>query len=361
MFRPYQLNSISDHPDFTSTSVADTLSKQPLGFIDVGARGGTHDMVYAIARQTAVLGFEPDINECNRLLGIERVVSPWANFQLESLALAEVTQEVSLHLLSEPNNHSLLPPNADFARRYNMVKWQQVGTTLLNAVSLDSVLFGSRVEENYWGEFIKLDTQGTEFEILKGATQTLNQRCVAIVAEVSFCELYKGQKLFSNVEQLLRDHGFSFYGFMPIHTRSRKLLDKHTHITVERALYADAIFFKDPLAGGNCSEIDLTIRQQQVLFTVAILLNFYDFALELACGTWLRNANDSERTSIDRLVKSLAELPITQSIQAVEDLQKQVKLRPELANLSVGNFVDRRRRICDFDDILNISPLPRTF
>ena len=358
MFRPYQLNSLSDHGDFASTSVANALSKQPLGYIDIGARGGTHDMVYAVARQTAVLAFEPDSEECRRLLGIEEVVNPWANFQLEAVALAETAQEVTLHLLSEPNNHSLLAPNTDFTSRYNMVKWQELGTAPLYAVSLDSILFGHRIQESHWGEFIKLDTQGTEFEILKGAVKTLNERCVAVVAEVSFCQLYRGQKLFSDVEQLLRGYGFSFYGFMPIHTRSRKLLDKRTHITVERALYADAIFFKDPLGG---TEVSLSTRQQQVLFTVALLLNFYDFALELAQETWLRDVDNPERISIDRLVKSLAELPATNSVQAVEELQRQVKLRPELANLSVGNFVDRRRRVCDFDDVLNISPLPKTF
>lgn len=316
-------------------------------------------MVDPIAEHTAVLGFEPDVEECERLLRNKEVTAPWAQFTLEAVALAETNKKATLHLLSAATNHSLLPPNKAFIKRYNMVKWQEVGTFDLDAVTLDSVLFGSRATENHWGEFMKLDTQGTEYEILEGAVKTLNERSVAIVTEVSFCELYKGQKLFSEVEQFMRERGFSFYGFMPIHTRSRKLLDKRTHITVERALYTDAVFFKDPLGGGP-KKVTLSKRQQHMLFTVAVMLNFYDFALELAQETWLKDADDLERGRIERLVEDLAELPATQNAKAVEELAKQVKAVPELANVCVGNFVDRRRRVCDFDDVLNISPLPKT-
>lgn len=357
MFRQLELDSLANHPDFATSRVATSLAAQPLGYVDIGARGGVHDTVFGIARHTAVLGFEPDSDECRRLLAAVEVSKPWALFQLEAVALSSASEEVTLHLLSDPNNHSLLAPNREFLSRYKMQKWVEIGSQKLNAVTLDSVLFGHRAHETQWGEFIKLDTQGTEFDILEGATRVLSERCVAAVIEVSFCELYKNQKLFSDVEKLMRGHGFSFYGFMPIHARSCKLLNKHTHITAERALYSDAIFFKDPLNGGP--DLKLSARQNYVLFTVAILLNFYDFALELARETWLKDAGIQENDLIERLINDLSEFPVLQSVKDVEELAGQVKNRPELANLFVGNFVDRRRKVCDFDDVLNISPLPR--
>jgi FkbM family methyltransferase len=359
MFKALNRNELARHPDFLQSSVHRTLIDRPLGFIDIGARGGTHDMVEPIAERTAVLGFEPDAEECERLLDSEEVTSPWAQFALEAIALAETDKEAKLYLLSAATNHSLLPPNTEFTRRYNMVKFEEVGSTSLRTVTLDSVLFGPRQKETQWGEFIKIDTQGTEYEIFAGAPRTLTERTVAIVAEVAFFEIYKGQKLFSEVEQQLREKGFSFFGFMPMHTRSRKLLDKRSHITVERAMYTDAIFFKDPLAG-NPKNISLSARQQHLLFTVALLLNFYDYALELAQSTWLKDADDIERARIERLVKDISALPADKNAQAVEQLAAQIKATPELANVVVGNFVDRRRRVCDFDDILNISPLPKT-
>lgn len=358
MFLTREPNSLSLHPSFMTSEVARSLDDMPLGFIDVGARGGAHDMVEPLAAQTAVLGFEPDDDECARLLATKQATAPWAQFALDPIALANAASTATLHLLSAATNHSLLPPNEAFTKRYGMVKFEQVGTTKLKTATLDSILFGPRAGQPFWGEFIKLDTQGTEYEILEGAANTLTQRCVAVVTEVSFCEIYKGQKLFSEVEQLMRRHGFSFYGFMPIHTRSKKLLNKRTHVTVERALYTDAVFFKDPLASNDA--VTLSRRQQHVLFTVALLLGFFDFALEIAHETWLQGAPHAEQKRITELVYSLAELPPAQTARDVEQLVQQMKAAPELANVCVGAFVDRRRRLCDFDDVLNVSPLPKT-
>ena len=61
------INRILDHADFRGSSVAETFRQKPLGYIDVGARGGVHPLVEPVAGITAVLGFEPDAAECARL------------------------------------------------------------------------------------------------------------------------------------------------------------------------------------------------------------------------------------------------------------------------------------------------------
>lgn len=360
MFRQLARDALTYNTDFAASAAGKTLAASPLGFIDIGARGGAHDMVEPLARQTAVLGFEPDKAECSRLLKKPEVTAPWAKFVLEPVALAEKDGPATLHLLSSATNHSLLPPNEEFTRRYGMVKWQLVGTEPLTTTTLDAVLFSAaHAKDAHWGEFIKVDTQGTEYEILAGAKRTLAERTVAVVAEVSFCELYKGQKLFSEVEMLLRESGFSFFGFMPIHGRSRKLLDKRVHVTAERALYADAVFFKDPLPGGP-KQVELPLRQVHALFSVALLLNYYDYALELARETWLAKAGKDEKERVARLVEDLSRLDPEDSAGAVLQLHQHVSREPRLANLYIGDFVDRRRRVCDFDDVLGVSPLPKT-
>jgi FkbM family methyltransferase len=359
MFKTFTRDAIAHHSCFGKIRPGQSLSDTPMGFLDIGARGGAHDMVEPVASCTAVLGFEPDEAECTRLLANPEVTKPWARIEFEPVALADKKGVATLHLLSAATNHSLLPPNEAFTRRYNMVKWQVIGQEPLSTVKLDDMLFGKRAKEKFWGEFIKLDTQGTEYEILEGARKTLNERTVAIVCEVAFAELYKGQKLFSDVECMLREQGFSFYGFTSIHTRSQKLLDKRESATAERAIYSDAIFFKDPLPGGPKS-VTLSPRQINVLFVSALLLNFYDFALELARATWLRDADAAENEAVTRLVLDLAQLPPETTLSALESLLEQAKAVPGLANVCAGNFVDRRRRLCDYDDVLNVSPLPKT-
>jgi FkbM family methyltransferase len=341
------LNSLVNESLFAESAAGAALRQKPLGFVDVGARGGVHGLVEPIAGVTAVLAFEPDEEECARLRSHLALNSPWAVCDLEACALAQGDGEAMLHLLSAPTNHSLRPPNLEMVQRYNMVKWHQVGSFPLQTTSLDKVLFERRLKEDYWGEFLKLDTQGTEFEILKGSQRTLSERTVAIFTEVAFCQLYDGQKLFSDVEMLLRECGFSFYGFATVHQRSRKQLDKRKQIGQERTIWADAVFFKDPLPGGS-KQISISERGNYVLFTCALLLGYYDFALELALETW---AVGEEAKRIEKLVRQCAALSSEQSYSDALALAERVREYPELANIEVGRFVDRRRQWCDYDDV----------
>lgn len=358
MLYPNGLNQLSDNKLFNECAAGKSLHTKPLGFIDIGARGGAHDIVEPIAKNTAVLGFECDQEECERLMKNPAVYEPWAKFTLEDVALAQEKGKAELKLLSANTNHSLLPPNEKFTKRYNMSKWDVVGRCELQTDTLDNVLFNQDMGDYPWGEFLKIDTQGTEFEILQGSYRVLRERTVAVVAEVAFCELYKGQKLFSDVEALMREAGFSFYGFTTLHTRSKKLLDKKSHVTRERLIYSDAIFFKDPLPGGYSKS--LSERGNYALFVVALLLGFHDFAYELAKETWLLHSDIEEVKRVDALIKSYAALCTEKTSQQLFELVNTVKQNPQLANVAVGGFVDRRRAFCDYDDFLNISPLPKT-
>ncbi|HVE43982.1 MAG TPA: FkbM family methyltransferase [Gammaproteobacteria bacterium] len=359
MLLPTGVNTLTDNAYFAHSMIGRILQEMPLGFIDIGARGGAHDLIDPIARVASVLGFEPDAQECARLMGLKAVREPWADCKILPIALAETNRSAELVLMNEPNNHSLLPPNTAYTQRYEMTKWKEVGRHPLHTESLDNILFGDLATEKHWGEFIKIDTQGTEYKILQGAKRTLTERCVAVVTEVSFFDAYEGQALFSEVELLMREYGFAFYGFSKTHHRSKKLLDKTSKITRERVFYADAIFFKDPLLGLTHRK-QLNERQRCVLITCTLLLGYYDFALELAIDTW-SSSNPSELACIEKLIDQLSQLDASTSYQSVIELVNSVKDSPEKSNVFVGNFVDTRRVLCNYDDVLNVTPLPKTF
>ena len=52
-------------------------------------------------------------------------------------------------------------------------------------------------------DFIKLDTQGSELDILHGAGSLLDN-CSGLQLEVMFSPLYEGQPLFADVDAYLR-------------------------------------------------------------------------------------------------------------------------------------------------------------
>lgn len=341
-------NGLADDPDFAASAPGQALARTPLGFVDVGARGGVHPLVEPLARHTAVLGFEPAADECARLRDEIAQGSPWACCEIEPQALGERRGPAELHVLTAPTNSSLRHPNDDFTRRYGMAKWRVLEREPLETTTLDHVLFEERRDETFWGELLKLDTQGTEYEILAGSCRTLAERTVAIVSEVSFCELYRGQRLFSEVEMLLRQQGFAFYGFASLHHRSQRMLDKKTAAGRERLMYADAVFLRDPLPGGPAATLPNDPRRSHALFTGALLLGYGDFALELARATW---ADGAERARIESLVRRTSAHEPTAAREAALALAEDVRTSPELANVAVGRFVDARRWCWNYDDV----------
>ena len=60
MLSELSFHSLSDDRNFISNTIESMLNPCPLIFVDIGARGGMHDVVFNIARYTFVLAFEPD-------------------------------------------------------------------------------------------------------------------------------------------------------------------------------------------------------------------------------------------------------------------------------------------------------------
>lgn len=84
---------------------------------------------------------------------------------------------------------------------------------------LDTLLAGQPVE------FLKLDVQGFELEVLAGATETLKS-AQAVLLEVSLIAINKGAPLMSDVVAFMKERGFEVLDILEIHHRP---LDKATN------------------------------------------------------------------------------------------------------------------------------------
>ncbi len=83
---------------------------------------------------------------------------------------------------------------------------------------------------------LKLDVEGYEDRVLKGAVDLLN-RTTGVWIEVSFIELYETQSLFSDIHDFLRQRGFQFASFAGC------TYDPRT----ARALFADVFFCREEI------------------------------------------------------------------------------------------------------------------
>lgn len=357
---PNTRNYLTSNLLYKNTILYQEFNKIPLGFTDIGARGGVHDIVDPLASQTAILGFEPDVSECERLLSIDEIVNSWARFSLLPVGLYNQEGTLPLYLLSADTNHSLLSPNEKYIKRYEMQpKWALKGQIDVTVDTLDNVLESFSSTEYFPAEFIKLDTQGSEYEILEGALKTLSAQTMCIVSEVQFFDIYNGQKLFSDMEKLLKNQGFSFYGFRAFHFRSAKKIDRKKMLSAERAFYADAIFFKDPLDDLNVKA--LTQRQLVALLGSATLLGYYDFCLELLNSQHFIFCDPEQLGHTKAFIEFLATECFITNKTETRDLFSQNRKNNSIDLFSdVSKYIQKRRFFGSHDDVLNISPLPKT-
>ncbi len=92
-----------------------------------------------------------------------------------------------------------------------------LGTARVEVTTLDDVL--TRHAVGALG-CLKLDTQGTELAILKGAEKALRP-ALGVEVEVEFLSIYERQPLFGDVDEFLRAQGFELYDLNRYYWRRR--------------------------------------------------------------------------------------------------------------------------------------------
>lgn len=168
-------------------------------YVDVGAANAVDHKFkeFLKAGRLSYVGFEPDARSTLEFPG-----------QVHPVALGAQREVRTLNLCRKPEVSSFLKPNMRLLRAFHRPeRFDVVSTTNVNVVPMDDYFDMSSAY------ILKLDVQGFELEVLKGATQFL-ANTVAIEIEVEFWELYEGQPLFGDISAFLEDHGFKFEDFV---------------------------------------------------------------------------------------------------------------------------------------------------
>ena len=185
-----------------------------------------------------VIGFEPQPAECEKL---NALALPGRRYLPYAVANG---MRRTFYVTNTGMTSSLLRPNIKLAQLFNNLAElkQVVATPIIDTVRLDDV-----AEIRAQGcDLLKLDTQGSEAEILAHASETL-KRCLIIQTEVEFVPLYEDQPLFAEVDQCLRGHGFMFHRFLGIAGRTYKplMLNDDPNAALSQMLWADAVYVPD--------------------------------------------------------------------------------------------------------------------
>lgn len=276
------------------------LRVQGLGVVDVGARGGIHAVVDRVAPVVKVVGFEPDVVEAGRLKAESAGRSRFKSVAYLPYALGRVDGEQILHMCRAPGCSSFYEPNQTFLDRFpGSDRFNVVATMTVPVRSLDSLMADPAVRLPEFIDFMKLDTQGSELEILYGAERVLRRDVVALEVEVEFASLYTSQAVFRDVDAFLFDAGFTLFKLRR-QEFVRRTYAERPDATASQVVFGDALYLRDPL--------DLrrpwtpsTAHQLEALILIAVLYDLHDFAVELLAVPRLAELVD--RASIGRWIE----------------------------------------------------------
>jgi FkbM family methyltransferase len=195
---------------------------------DVGANAGQ------FAQQIRTAGFQGHIVSFEPLSAAhQELTAAAANDQLWSVhqrcALGDRDGTTDLHIAGNSVSSSILTMTATHSVAAPGSAY--VGRERAPLLRFDSIarkyLAGSQ------SPFLKIDTQGFEWQVLSGATETL-PAIRGVLCELSLVVLYEGQHLWREMIDRLEGDGFVLWGLQP------SFMDQHG-----RNLQTDAIFFRE--------------------------------------------------------------------------------------------------------------------
>jgi len=181
-----------------------------------------------------------------------------------------------------------------------------------------------------------MDCQGAEYDILQGSARLMKEQCVALVCELELNPMYKNQKTFSEVDLFVRKEGYQLYGLYPNYISARKL-NRNKCDTDERILWADALYFKDPLDSANKDRY-FTKRDIEVLILVAMLSRYFDYAMELVEHYYANNPMEMKRLQV--LINALAEERSSRLVNDLCRLMAEYRNNADNAYILAKKFID---------------------
>jgi FkbM family methyltransferase len=183
------------------------IRERAITIVDVGARWGVESRWASLAPDLRIYGFDPDPEECARLNKEAEARGDTTTVYVPA-ALGAANGPATLHVTEEPACSSLYPPLASLASGIpELACITEKALAAINVTTLDEWCRANGVDRV---DAIKLDVQGAELDVLRGATSTLTE-VQLLEIEVEFNPIYKSQPLFGDVDAFLRDQGFMLW------------------------------------------------------------------------------------------------------------------------------------------------------
>jgi FkbM family methyltransferase len=262
------------------------LLEDPLCVIDIGGAMGPDARWEAIPREALrLMSFEPDARSK------ESCAADGARRLLLDIGLADTAGARTLHLTAGPFASSLYAANEEILRCFGVWPWYEpAGQATIMVDTLDSRL---RLHPGWSADFVKVDVEGADLDVLKGGRDGL-ATAFGVQVEVDFAGRNVGAPLQSDVDHWMRAAGFHPHLLFREHwVRANGV---HGVFSQPQIAWADAVYFRDrEWAIEWIARSDGAAEAERRLAAISAILLAYgahDYAVEIIAAARDRGAVD---------------------------------------------------------------------
>jgi len=255
---------------------------------DLGARNGTFELS-SLAPFVQSYGFEPNREEYEKLItgntdlmratDYKTVMPAYHAIHYFDMALYDHKGESDFFVTAGAGAASLHAPHLQSISRFHHslhgkpypIQFEIKEKNKVKVDTLDNVVSSIHIDRI---DYIKLDTQGSELQIFKGARHLFDNFKISVIkCEVLFQTMYGNQGAFSDIDSLLRKSGFMFLDI--VFSEAHKLAKTKTDFKGDKGVLACADAFycldvEDPLVKGKISE-EACVKQAIVLINLGYI------------------------------------------------------------------------------------------
>ena len=248
MFIKRIFNKLIIKKNYRYANKISTLFNDKINFLDIGASGGLEPRWKKFEGQINTQLIEPD----------ERSIKNFDTKDLDINLIWSEETDLDFYLTRKKECSSVFTPNENIINKYpNKERYEVIKKKKIFSNTIDNIFFN----QNF--DFIKIDTQGSELNILMGGRKKL-QDVLGLEIEVEFSKVYNDQPLFEDVKDYVEKEGFVFIDFVTINRWGKDKIDGFGSM-----IHADALFLRDPdTMLDNKKNINSTVieKYMQILF-----------------------------------------------------------------------------------------------
>ncbi len=225
--------------------------------LDIGAAGGINKRWEIISDNLSTSLVEPNIENA-------KILETKGYNVIKNCFYREGNKELILYETKDKYCSSLLQPNKYYLNKFfNTERFNIINKIKVNSTTIDKEFKNSQIPN-----FIKIDTEGSELEILNGAKLSLNN-VMGIEIECVFNELRLSQPQFHEIKIFLEKYNFEFIDFLHI---TRWEQNKQRSFGIPQI--TDCLFFKKPESIFN--EFKNNLINEKILCQYLALLAIYN-------------------------------------------------------------------------------------